>query len=138
MYARTLVFCTVITTVQSLPFLWILIQTVFVGIDLQEVGPPDFLIYAFYSLFVCFYEFSFILAYGSEANAMDTKIKEYLLNFTQECSDSRHLALEKSVFERNGVTYIMVRQPDKTWLCFNNNVVYTSLYGFVDKNDELL
>ena len=44
------------------------------------------------------YEFAFILAYGSEANGLDTKIKEYLLNFTQECSDSRHLALENAVY----------------------------------------
>ena len=101
MYARTLVFVTVITLVQALPFLWVLLQTTFVGVPLREVGPPDFLIYGFYSFFVCMYEFSFVIAYGSEANAMDTKIKEYLLNFTQECSDSRHLGMEEAVWEND-------------------------------------
>jgi hypothetical protein len=66
-------------------------------------------------------EFSYILAYGSEANAMDTKIKEYLLNFTQECSDSRHLGLDEACYEKDGKTYIITKQPDGTFLCFNNN-----------------
>jgi hypothetical protein len=75
-----------------------LVQTCFVGVPLLEVGPHDFIIYGFYSFFVCMYEFGYILAYGSEANSLDTKIKEYLLNFTQECSDARHLGLDEAVY----------------------------------------
>ena len=48
----------------------------------MEVGPPDFLIYGLYSFLVCMVEFTYVLVYGAEANALDTKLKEYLLNFT--------------------------------------------------------
>ena len=84
------------------------------------------------------YEFAFVLAYGSEANSMDTTIKEFLLNFTQECSDSRHLALENSVYEKDRKTYILVKQEDETYLCFNNDKIYKSLDGFTDKNKEII
>lgn len=128
MYARTLVFVSVITIVQSLPFIWVLIQTCFVGVPLLDVGPADFLIYGFYSFLVCIFEFSYILSYGSEANALDTKIKEYLLNFTQECSDSRHLALQEQVWEKDGQIYIFEKVEGKEeWWCFNDNKIYYSL-----------
>ena len=111
---------------------------------LLEVGPPDFLIYGFYSFFVCMYEFGFILAYGSEANALDTKIKEYLLNFTQECSDSRHLGMEEAVWEKDGKIYILrptVNDTD-TFTSFEDGKVYPSLdgkpVGFTSKNEELI
>lgn len=113
---------------------------------LLEVGPPDFLIYGFYSFIVCMYEFSFILAYGSEANALDTKIKEYLLNFTQECSDSRHLGMEEAVWEKDGKIYILRPTEEKnyegTYTSFEDGKVYPSLdgkpAGFTSKNEELI
>ena len=75
----------------------------------MEVGPPDFLIYGLYSFLVCMVEFTYVLVYGSEANAMDNKLKEYLLNFTQECSDSRHLGLDEAVFEKDGKVFILTK-----------------------------
>ena len=84
------------------------------------------------------YEFTFILTYGSEANLIDTKIKEYLLNFTQECSDCRNLAMDDVVYEKDGDIYILQKEKDGTYRCYNNDQIYENLDGFTSKNEELI
>jgi len=87
-YLRTLVFGSVITIVSSVPFLWVVFKTCFIGEDLKDIASPDFLIYALFIFVNCMNELLTLMSYGAEANAMDMKIKEFLMNLSSECDDA--------------------------------------------------
>jgi hypothetical protein len=137
-YQRTLVFGSIITIVNSLPFLYILLNACFFGDNLLDIGTPDFLVYAFYIFVQCMRELLTLLSYGAEANTMDLKIKEYLINLSAECQDAETMGKKKMVYRKEGKLYILQKLKNGTYQCINDDRIYSSLDGFDSKNDALL
>ena len=138
-YFRTLIFVTVITLVMSIPLLWILFETCFIGTDLQDVGPADFLIYALYLSVLCMYEFITLMSYGSEANDMDFKIKEYLMKISSECDVARLMSKNDMVYKKDDKLYIFKKSlEDSNFYCLNDKSIHSNLDAFEPINDIIL
>ena len=84
------------------------------------------------------YEFFTLMTYGSEANELDLKIKEYLMNISSQCDEARLMSKNDMIYQKDDKLYIFKKNLKKgTYLCFNDNSIHFNLSAFEPINDAV-